>query len=127
MKRIFTYSFTALALLFLLTACGVPAAANTAAPASPAASATAPAATQAAQGKVFTAEELAKFDGKNGSPAYIAVDGVVYDVSAVPEWKGGSHWGKFQAGRDLTVEIKTLSPHGVSKLQGLPVMGTLAK
>lgn len=76
-------------------------------------------------GLELTIEELAEFDGKDGAKAYIAVDGVVYDVTNVREWAGGSHWGKFSAGRDLTTEIKTLSPHGVSKLTGVPVVGKI--
>ena len=72
--------------------------------------------------KTFTADELAKYDGQNGNPAYIAVNGTVYDVTAVPQWQNGSHFGRFQAGRDLSEEIK-LSPHGVSKLETVPVVG----
>jgi predicted heme/steroid binding protein len=73
--------------------------------------------------KVFDAEELAKYDGQNGNPAYIAVDGKVYDVSDVAQWKDGSHFGRYQAGQDLTEEIKTESPHGVSKLDSIPIVG----
>ena len=51
--------------------------------------------------KTFTTTELAEFDGRNGHPAYVAVKGVVYDVSNVPQWKGGKHHGNL-AGRDLT-------------------------
>ena len=76
-------------------------------------------------GLELTIEELAEFDGKDGAKAYIAVDGVIYDVTDVREWAGGSHWGKFTAGRDLTTEIKTQSPHGVSKLSGVPVVGKI--
>lgn len=72
----------------------------------------------------LTVEELAQYNGKDGNPAYIAVDGVIYDVTDVPQWKDGEHNG-FSAGNDLTEEIKTISPHGVSKLKGLPVVGTL--
>lgn len=72
----------------------------------------------------LTVEELAQYNGKDGNPAYIAVDGVIYDVSDVPQWKDGEHNG-FSAGNDLTEEIKTISPHGVSKLKGLPVVGAL--
>jgi|AGTN01.3.fsa_nt_gi Predicted heme/steroid binding protein len=72
----------------------------------------------------LTAAELAQYDGKDGQPAYIAIDGVIYDVTDVPQWKNGEHNG-FTAGRDLTEEIKTISPHGVSKLKGLPVVGRL--
>ena len=75
---------------------------------------------------VLTLEELAKYNGKDGQPAYIAVDGVIYDVSNVPQWANGQHNG-FEAGNDLSEEIKTISPHGVSKLNGLPVVGKLAE
>lgn len=75
--------------------------------------------------KAFTREELAQYNGKNGNPAYIAVDGKVYDVTNAPPWNGGKHNG-YEAGKDLTEEIKSKSPHGVSKLKGIPVVGTLA-
>lgn len=76
-------------------------------------------------GLVLTPEELAQYDGKNGNPAYIAVDGVIYDVTNVPQWKDGEHNG-FSAGNDLTDAIKNVSPHGVSKLKSVPVVGKLA-
>jgi predicted heme/steroid binding protein len=72
----------------------------------------------------MSTEELAAFNGKDGQPAYIAVDGVIYDVTEISFWKGGLHNG-FQAGKDLTKEIKTVSPHGVSKLKGVPIVGKL--
>ena len=37
-------------------------------------------------GLELTLEELAKFNGKDGNPAYVAVDGIIYDVSASPAW-----------------------------------------
>lgn len=76
------------------------------------------------ESKTFTLEELAKYDGQNGNPAYVAVDGVVYDVSKIGAWKDGKHNG-LTAGKDLTEEIKTMSPHGVSKLKSLDIVGTL--
>ena len=74
--------------------------------------------------KEFTVAELAEFDGKDGRPAYVAVDGVVYDVTDSKAWKDGAHYG-FEAGKDLTDGIKNDSPHGVSKLGNVPEIGTL--
>lgn len=70
----------------------------------------------------FTKESLAKFDGKNGRPAYVAIDGEVYDVTGNPHWAEGEHHGNL-AGRDLTVEIGQ-SPHGKSVLGKLKKVGT---
>lgn len=75
---------------------------------------------------VLTVEELADYNGQNGMPAYVAVDGVIYDVTDVQYWQGGTHNG-FTAGMDLTNEIKNISPHGVGKLDGVPVVGKLAE
>lgn len=75
---------------------------------------------------VLTVEELALYNGQDGKPAYIAVDGVIYDVSSVEYWSGGTHNG-FTSGLDLTNEIKNISPHGLVKLDGLPIVGRLAE
>ncbi|MCI1287542.1 MAG: cytochrome B5 [[Lactobacillus] timonensis] len=76
--------------------------------------------------KTFSKAELAKFNGKNGHPAYVAVDGVVYDVSHKDAWKGGQHHGNL-AGQDLTDVLWNKSPHKDSVLSGLPVVGKLAE
>ncbi len=73
--------------------------------------------------KVFTKEELKKNDGQNGNPAYVAINGTVYDVTNVPQWNGGAHHG-LTAGQDLTKEIAN-APHGTSVLANLPVVGKL--
>jgi len=75
--------------------------------------------------KVFTLEELAAFDGKDGKPAYIAVDGIVYDVSKASGWKKGKHKG-YSAGKDVTAEINKKSPHGTKVMKKNPVVGKLA-
>lgn len=72
----------------------------------------------------LTLEELAEFDGQDGRPAYIAVDGAIYDVTNSTRWRNGKHNG-YTAGNDLTEEIKTISPHGVSKLKTVPMIGRL--
>lgn len=73
--------------------------------------------------RVFTLEELKTYNGQNGNPAYVAVDGIVYDVSNVPQWSNGLHQG-LTAGNDLT-EAFYNSPHGASALKDLPIVGTL--
>ena len=72
----------------------------------------------------LTLDQLKQFDGKNGNPAYVAVDGILCDVSNVGPWKNGDHNG-YSAGNDLTDIIKNKSPHGVKNLEGLPIVGKL--
>ena len=71
---------------------------------------------------LLSLEELAEFNGKDGKPAYVAVDGIIYDVTASRAWGNGDHNG-FEAGRDLTKEIKEVSPHGVGKLANVVEIG----
>lgn len=75
--------------------------------------------------KVFTLDELSKYNGQNGQPAYIAYKGIVYDVSNVPQWKNGMHNGE-KAGTDVTDDISK-SPHGEKVFTDLPQVGTLQK
>ncbi len=62
--------------------------------------------------KDFTLEELAQYNGTNGQPAYVAYEGVVYDVSDSAMWGDGDHEGMHQAGADLTSE-QADAPHDV--------------
>lgn len=73
----------------------------------------------------FTLDELALYNGKDGAKAYVAVDGVVYDVTGLKAWTEGEHKGAM-AGMDLTEMIQK-APHGTVKLEGLPVVGKLAQ
>lgn len=68
--------------------------------------------------KTFTKKELAFYDGK----AYVAIDGVVYDVTDVDAWKGGKHKFGIVAGKDVSDKIDR-SPHGRKVLNKLPVVG----
>lgn len=74
----------------------------------------------------LTLDELKAYDGTNGNPAYIAIDGKIYDVTDIPNWNGGNHNG-FKAGNDLTKEMKEISPHGVSKLQLVEEVGIIVE
>ncbi len=75
--------------------------------------------------RVFTLAELSQYTGKDGSPAYVAVNGVVYDVTNNPLWAGGNHFFGLTAGRDLSYEFQMCHP-GALVLSVLPVVGTLA-
>lgn len=72
--------------------------------------------------KEFTAKTLAEFDGANGAKAYIAIEGIVYDVSLIKAWKGGKHKMGLTAGKDLSDWIEK-SPHGKTVLKTLPKVG----
>lgn len=74
---------------------------------------------------VFRIRTLETHNGKEGNRAYIAVDGVVHDVTDMPKWANGEHFGGLVAGYDLTDAIKNRSPHGLRVLEGLPVVGAL--
>jgi predicted heme/steroid binding protein len=79
--------------------------------------------------KVFTLEELAEFDGMDGRSAYVAVDGVVYDITGSPLWPEGDHRPcelEAMAGQDLTEQIGQ-SPHGQAIFtdHDIPVVGRL--
>ena len=71
---------------------------------------------------VFTLEALAAFNGQNGQRGYIAVDGVIYDVTTV--FPNGIHQGSHLAGTDATQAFDS-SPHARSILTGLKIVGTL--
>ena len=71
----------------------------------------------------LTLEELAKYNGTNGKPAYVAVDGIIHDVSSIRAWKKGMHKGRHTAGAELGDAIKKKSPHGIKVLKKLKVVG----
>ena len=71
--------------------------------------------------KTFTLQELSKYNGQNGTPSYVAVDGVVYDLSRI--FINGFHQG-YYAGQDLTQVFH--SQHITSILYKYPVVGKLA-
>lgn len=75
--------------------------------------------------ETFTKSSLAKYDGKDGRPAYVAINGTVYDVTGNPHWAEGEHHGNL-AGQDLTIAIGQ-SPHGESVLGKLKKVGTYSE
>jgi len=73
--------------------------------------------------KEFTLAELAKFNGKEGNPAYVAVGGMVYDVTLNATWAAATHFG-LTAGKDLTNEFSSCHG-GQTILNKLKVVGKL--
>lgn len=75
--------------------------------------------------KEFTLDELKTFDGTDGKPAYVAVNGKVYDVSLESTWGGGTHYGLL-SGKDLTDAF--MGCHGdLEILNKLPIVGVLVE
>ncbi len=77
-----------------------------------------------AKEREFTLEELARFDGVDGRPAYLAYQGKVYDVSVSSMFENGDHMGAHQAGGDLT-EAMAEAPHGDEVLDGFAPIGII--
>jgi len=81
--------------------------------------------------KSFTAEELKKYNGENGAPVYVAVDGVVYDLSKAASWKNGVHMKTHKGGRDLSKELHNGAPAAIHKngkvLEKFPRVGVLVE
>jgi peroxiredoxin (alkyl hydroperoxide reductase subunit C) len=73
--------------------------------------------------KIFTLNELAKYNGKMGLPPYAAVNGVVYDLSSIISMPAHA---SLKPGTDLSKDF-TKCHMGMSYLLSkLPVMGTLS-
>jgi len=74
----------------------------------------------------FTPDELATYNGRDGKPVYVALNGKVYDVTASKMWKGGEHIKRHHAGNDLSADIAA-APHqmDVFEREGITVVGTL--
>lgn len=75
---------------------------------------------------ILSPDELLKYDGSNNKPAYVAVDGIIYDVSNSETWLEGVHYG-LVAGRDLTDEINVCHENKEEILSKLIPVGKLKK
>ncbi len=77
----------------------------------------------ATKGTTWTLVTLAQYNGKNGQAAYIAVNGIIYDVTTIGAWQNGVHHG-IKAGQDATANFAS-SPHTASLLKKMPIVGKL--
>jgi len=76
--------------------------------------------------KEYTLEELSTYDGASGRAAYVAVNGIIYDISKEAAWGGGTHFGLY-AGKDLSGEFMGCHKGMLEILNKLPKVGTLKK
>ncbi len=76
--------------------------------------------------KEISPEELARCNGENGNPAYVAAGGAVIDVTASKMWKDGLHARRHKAGMDLTADLQA-APHGTEVLARYPQVGIFKK
>lgn len=76
--------------------------------------------------KEITSEELAFMNGKEGNPAYVAVQGKVYDVSKSRLWPKGLHMNRHPSGKDLSGDISA-APHGLDVLERYGQVGILKR
>ncbi len=74
--------------------------------------------------KEFDLNTLAEFDGTDGKPAYVAVQGKVYDVTRSKLWKDGTHQRRHRAGEDLTDDLEG-APHKPDVLLRFPQVGVV--
>lgn len=75
--------------------------------------------------RVFTEAELSRYNGKDGNPAYVAVNGIVYDVTNNAAWGGATHFG-LVAGTDVTSQFASCHA-GQPILSKLKVVGKMAE
>lgn len=78
---------------------------------------------QSSAERLFTPEELSRYNGRNGNPAYVAVNGTVYDVTNIAAWGGATHFG-LTAGTDVTNQFASCHA-GQSILNKLKVVGMI--
>jgi len=71
---------------------------------------------------IISPETLAKCNGQDGNPVYVAHEGRVYDVTASKLWRGGKHMNRHHAGGDLTLEFGD-APHKTEVLGRFPQVG----
>lgn len=73
--------------------------------------------------RVFSAQELTAFDGKEGRLAYVGYENLIYDVTASPLFEEGKHFSHL-SGQDLT-EFMANAPHGGEVFAEFEVVGRL--
>lgn len=74
--------------------------------------------------RVFTLQDLMKYNGTGGMPSYIAINGIVYDISKLPNELAQSYSG-LPLGKDITFIFNTLDKDKTNLLNSLTKVGNL--
>lgn len=76
--------------------------------------------------RVFTLYELENYyNGQNGTPAYVAASGIVFDVTNSPAWAGGSHFS-LTPGHDYSAQFTVCHCNDLIEMsKRVPVLGRI--
>jgi predicted heme/steroid binding protein len=72
---------------------------------------------------VFTRSQLALRNGQDKPEIWVALNGIIYDVTKSRLWREGKHYEHW-AGQDLTDELKD-APHNEKVFDKFLMIGTL--
>jgi len=72
---------------------------------------------------LFTRHQLALRNGQDKPEVWVALNGLIYEVTASRLWKNGKHYEHW-AGQDLTDELKD-APHTEKVFDKFKVIGKL--
>ena len=72
---------------------------------------------------VFSRNQLALRNGQDKPEIWVALHGIIYDVTPSRLWKNGKHYEHW-AGQDLTLELKD-APHTDKVFDKFKVIGKL--
>lgn len=77
---------------------------------------------------IFTMEDIEQnYNGENGKPAYVVVDNIVFDVSNIESWAGGTHFGLY-SGKDLSQEFNSCHKGAIQMLENVaPIVGYIVE
>jgi predicted heme/steroid binding protein len=73
----------------------------------------------------FTKSQLALRNGQDKPQIWVALNGMIYDVTTSRLWRNGKHYEHW-AGQDLTDELKE-APHTEKVFEKFVVVGRLKK
>ena len=78
-----------------------------------------------AQGDMeLTLEELDEYDGTDGNRAYVAINGIIYDITDSTYWNEEGE-NDFEAGKDVTGKLGNVTPQMVNNVKGIERIGIL--